>query len=418
MKRKRVVLFGTGNVYCTFMQVYNKDKIEIVGLSDNDSSKWNTKIDGIDVFEPNKIINIDPDMIIVTTVYDTEIREQLMKLGIENEKIQLFSTIYKRLPIFNNGLWSDILREDYVSSIIIQHNSEQMLHELIELQRKSLFLQSRQLSNTLPKDRIGTLQEVEFQVYSQFGEDGIIQWLIKNATIPNKVFVEFGVGDYSEANTRFLLMNNNWSGLIIDGSKDNIERIKMWEQFWKYDLTAVDSFITKDNINEIILNEGFEGDIGILSVDIDGNDYWVLNAIECVNPRILICEYNNIFGSHEKVSIPYNECFYRTESHYSNLYWGASLGAFLDYAARKGYYYFGSNSAGNNAFFVRKDCIDEQLLPTNNMVFVQSKYRESRNESGEFTYLRGNKQLEEIKDMPLVDIETGVVKKISDIYHI
>ncbi len=75
-------------------------------------------------------------------------------------------------------------------------------------------------------------------------------------------------------NTRYLLMNNNWSRLIIEANEENI--------------------------NEIIKNAGFFGNVGILSIDIDGNDYWVLEAIECINPQILICEYNNLFGNEKR----------------------------------------------------------------------------------------------------------------------
>ena len=99
------------------------------------------------------------------------------------------------------------------------------------------------------KENIASLDEVEFQVFSQRGEDGVIQYIINKIEIPNKVFVEFGVETYTESNTRFLLMNNNWSGLIIDGSKKNINFIKRDFIYWKYDITALESFITKDNIN-------------------------------------------------------------------------------------------------------------------------------------------------------------------------
>ena len=165
---------------------------------------------------------------------------------------------------------------------------------------KNLFLSAKIFINAVCDKKIDSLEEVEFQVYSQFGEDGIIQWLIHNVTIDEKTFVEFGVEDYTEANTRFLLMNNNWSGFVIDGSTPNIDSIKKWEYLWKYDLQATAEFITKDNINMIISGAGFHGDIGILSIDIDGNDYWVLEAIECINPQILICEYNNLFGNEKR----------------------------------------------------------------------------------------------------------------------
>src|SRR5262249_15190951 len=89
---------------------------------------------------------------------------------------------------------------------------------------------------------VSSIQETEFRVFSQFGEDGIIQFLISNMEIPNRTFVEFGVEDYTESNTRFLLINNNWSGLVIDASQPNVERIKNDAIYWKHDLTALDAF--------------------------------------------------------------------------------------------------------------------------------------------------------------------------------
>ena len=107
-----------------------------------------------------------------------------------------------------------------------------------------------------------------------------------------------------------------------------------------------------------------------MSIDLDGNDWWILNAIECVSPRILICEYNNIFGDEKKVTVPYDAEFVRTKKHYSNLYWGCSIAAFRGWAKENGYYYMGSNSAGNNAFFVRKDCIEPEKVLADADVFV------------------------------------------------
>lgn len=124
-----------------------------------------------------------------------------------------------------------------------------------------------------------------------------------------------------------------------------------------------------------------------MSIDIDGNDYWVWNEIDCVNPRIIICEYNPIFGSKCCVSVPYKEDFYRTEAHYSNLYWGASLGAYVHLAKKKGYRLVCINQMAHNAFFVRNDvglCLEE--VPVDR-AYRTPKYRESRNENGELTYL-------------------------------
>lgn len=134
-------------------------------------------------------------------------------------------------------------------------------------------MSAKNFINATCNKKINSLEEVEFQVFSQFGEDGIIQWLVHNVEIKEKTFIEFGVEDYTEANMRFLLMNNNWTGLVMDGSRENIDHLKKWDLMWKYDLQAMDVFITKDNINQVIKEAGFEGDLGILSIDLDGNDY-------------------------------------------------------------------------------------------------------------------------------------------------
>lgn len=298
-------------------------------------------------------------------------------------------------------------------------NEDGQISLLKEIERKNLFLSAKIFMDGVGDRNLRILEEVEFQVFSQFGEDGIIQWLIHNIDIgENKTFVEFGVEDYLESNTRFLLMNNNWTGLVIDGSEENISKIKKWDKFWKYDLTAVAKFITKDNINQIIRENGFQGDIGLLSVDIDGNDYWILNAINCIQPRILICEYNNIFGSDKAITVPYDEKFYRTEKHYSNLYWGVSIKALYNWAEGNGYYYIGSNSAGNNAFFVRNDCIEKDRLPKERYKFIDSKYRESRDRKGNLTYVGGGERLKLIKDMEIVDLENNVICTVEEAFKI
>ena len=152
------------------------------------------------------------------------------------------------------------------------------------------------------------IHDAEFKVFSQYEEDGIIQYLIHNIGIDpsHQKFIEFGVGDYTESNTRFLLMNNNWTGLIIEGSEKDVDYIRKDNLYWRYDLTAINSFIDKKNINKIFLDNKFSGEIGILSIDIDGNDYWIWECIEVVNPIIVIVEYNSVFGSKYAITIPYD----------------------------------------------------------------------------------------------------------------
>ena len=116
------------------------------------------------------------------------------------------------------------------------------------------------------------IQNYEFKVFSQWGEDGIIQKLIDSVDIENKTFIEFGVEDFSESNCRFLMFKDNWSGFIIDSSGKNIERANNSYWNWRHDLQVCCSFVTRDNINDLMALSGFEPDAGILSIDIDGVD--------------------------------------------------------------------------------------------------------------------------------------------------
>ncbi len=262
---------------------------------------------------------------------------------------------------------------------------------------------------------IPSLREVEFKVFSQWGEDGIIQYLINKVPIEHNTFIEFGVEDYTESNTRMLLMNDNWQGLVIDGSHAHIRYIQRDDIYWRYAQTAQCHFITRETINDIISSAGMKGDIGLLSIDIDGNDYWVWEALDVVNPRIVICEYNSVFGSDCAVTIPYDEQFQRTKAHYSNLYFGASLPALCILAERKGYEFCGSNSVGTNAFFVRKDLSHSIKTITAKEGYVLSRVRESRDIHGNLTYLSGLERVNVMKDLKVIDITSNRLVRLRDL---
>lgn len=256
----------------------------------------------------------------------------------------------------------------------------------------------------------------EFKVFSQTGEDGIIQFLLRHVDTPNRVFVEFGVHNYTESNTRFLLKNNNWSGLVMDGSAKAVERIRNDFVYWLHNLKAECVFIDRDNINDLIVRNGMMGDIGILSIDIDGNDYWVWEAIDCVKPRIVICEYNSLFGPFRKVTSLYDKSFVITRAHYSGLYWGASIGAFHYLARKKGYSLVGSNTAGNNIFFVRDDVVGTLPTYSPEQAYVQSQFRISRDPQGNLSYLDFEAGLRLIADMQLYEVDTGKTIRVTDLF--
>ncbi len=248
------------------------------------------------------------------------------------------------------------------------------------------------------------LNSHEFKVYSQWGEDGIIEFLTHNVEIKNKIFVEFGVGNYLEANTRFLLVNKNWFGLVMDADSMNVSFIKSDPIYWRHNLKAKHAFITKDNINELLERNGFTGDIGLLSIDIDGNDYWVWKAIEVISPRIVIIEYNYRFGADKAVTIPYNANFVRQQAHYSGIYFGASLKTLVNLGKAKGYSFVGCNSSGLNAFFVRTDILGDLKELAAEEGYVLGKFREARNKDGHLSFLNYEEEKSILTGLPVIEV--------------
>lgn len=231
------------------------------------------------------------------------------------------------------------------------------------------------------------IQDYGFGVFSQWDEDGIIQELVRSVPPEARTFIEIGVEDYKESNTRFLLMKDNWRGFIVDSSSKNMTVVRDAHYYWKHDLRTKSSFVNAENVNELIKESGFGKNLGLLSVDIDGVDFHVVNAIRECRPHILVVEYNANFGFEESVTVPYRADFVRTKAHYSNLYYGASLGAMAQVAGRMGLFLVGTNSAGNNAFFVREgNQTALRFRKTVREAYTGSRFREARNSEGKLTF--------------------------------
>lgn len=251
-----------------------------------------------------------------------------------------------------------------------------------------------------------TLADLEFKGYSQFGDDGIIQYLTGNLELRHRTFVEFGVEDYMESNTRFLLQKDNWSGFVMDGSSECIDKLRNAPFFWKHDLTAEAAFITRENIRQLLHDNTRQwGGLDLLHIDLDGNDFWIWKEID-VNPAIVIVEYNSTFGIDRAITIPYAADFQRSKAHFSNLYWGSSLKALHLLALQKGYDFIGCNSAGNNAYFILHDLMNERVAKVSlEQGYVRSKYRESRDREGRLTFLAAMERAEAIRGLPVFDVE-------------
>lgn len=263
--------------------------------------------------------------------------------------------------------------------------------------------------------KLESIQDAEFSVFSQWGDDGIIQYLINTLHIDNKTFIEFGVENYTESNTRFLLINNNWKGLVMDGSPKNIDFIRNDNISWKYNIEAVCAFITKDNVNSLIKNAGFQGEIGLLHIDIDGNDYWFWECLDVVNPAIVILEYNSAFGNKSAITVPYKSDFIFTKEHHSNLFYGASLKAFAVLAAQKGYALVGSNSNGNNVYFVRKDKLKGLKELTPEQAYVKAAFRQNRDKEGNLTLKSDHEMIKMCGDKMVFDVEQNELVTLKSV---
>ncbi|MEO6951254.1 MAG: hypothetical protein ABI321_05520 [Polyangia bacterium] len=255
----------------------------------------------------------------------------------------------------------------------------------------------------------------EMQAYSQWGEDGILQALVRRVPLGRKRFVEFGVEDYRESNTRFLLQHDNWSGLVMDGSASNVERIVSDAISWRQDLSARCAFITRENIDGLLTEAGYDGDLDLLSIDVDGNDYWIWEAVTVAAPRIVVVEYNSAFGPKATCSIPYRADFQRTSAHSSNLYFGASVAAFEHLATKRGYRLVCGNRAGNNLFFVREDLAGDLPRRRAADVWVASRFREMRDERGALLYTRAEEGRRAIEGQRVVDVVTGESHALGEI---
>ncbi len=208
------------------------------------------------------------------------------------------------------------------------------------------------------------LSEVGFRVYSQTDEDGLLLFLFSLLGTTNKKTVEVCAGEGIECNSANLILNHGWEGLLFDGDAESIRRGRAWyarsRSVWMWPPRLVQAWIETKNINALITAQGFAGEIDLLSVDMDGMDYWAWEAIECVTPRVVVAECQVAWGDEKAVTVPYQADFDRRKLHPE--YYGASLPALVALGRRKGYRLVGSNSYGFNAIFLR-DGVGEDLFP-------------------------------------------------------
>lgn len=188
---------------------------------------------------------------------------------------------------------------------------------------------------------------IERREFAQNGEDGIINAIFAMIGTTNKYFVEFGVEDGIECNTRFLSKKRGWKGLLMDGSNEDVS------------INLHKEFITAENIESLFAKYQVPKELDLLSIDIDGNDYWIWKVIDSYHPRVVIIEYNACFPWEESKTIPYEESFSWDKTDY----YGATLQALVKLGETKGYTLVATDSCGVNAFFVLDELIEGNFYP-------------------------------------------------------
>jgi len=241
------------------------------------------------------------------------------------------------------------------------HAARGVADRVDDLERRAARLNLTVAAHLYPPADTGMAQH-ELNVYSQNGEDGILLWLFSVLGTETRTFVEFGVGNGHECNSRLLAQEWGWRGLQIEGGEDLAAEA---EHIAGPGVTVARGYVTAENINDRIRQAGLSGDIDLLSVDIDGNDYWLWKAIEVVSPRLVIIEYNAAYGPTKEVVARYEpqrvpSFGYTLET---QLQWGSSLPALVRLGDDKGYRLIGCDSSGVNAFFARDDALREPLSP-------------------------------------------------------
>ncbi len=229
-----------------------------------------------------------------------------------------------------------------------------------QVAQRQLYLNHR---SAIAKGEYVPLNQTGFRAFSQFEEDGLLLYIFAAIGMTKKTFIEVGSDDGINSNCANLALNFGWHGLFLDGNPTAIARGKHFYGKYPHQWGSKPVFtcarVQRENINQLVKDAGLEGEIGLLSIDIDGNDYWIWDALEQVQPQVVVIETHVEFGL-RNIVVPYDKNYVFPGKH--PIYHGASPVAMVNLAKRKGYRLVGANELGFNFIFVR-DGLATDALP-------------------------------------------------------
>lgn len=229
----------------------------------------------------------------------------------------------------------------------------------VQIQQRQLYLKYLEQKEA---GKTPNISDTGFRVFSQFEEDGLLLFALTMIGMPTKTFLEIGSDDGINSNCANFYFNFGFHGLFIDGNQTAIERGKRFYSKhphpWMYQPEFLCSKVNAENINDLVSSKGFSGDIDLMSIDIDGNDYYVWRALKAVKPAIVVIETHIEFGYHDVV-VPYDPNYVYPGKHPD--YHGASPVAMVKMAKHKGYRLVGANQRGFNLIFVKNGMAEKEL---------------------------------------------------------
>lgn len=227
---------------------------------------------------------------------------------------------------------------------------------------QKVLMQQYRLLAARGKEYLPSLADVGFRSYSQFEEDGILLYLFSLIPPANRTCVEICAGNGRECMTANLIVNHGWWGHLFDGNERNVRNGKRFfsnhQDTFLHPPTFTRAWITAENVNDQLVSAGVRGPVDLLSLDIDGMDYWVWKAIAVIEPTVVVCETHNAVPVGQALTVPYDPEFVNSSEHYR----GASLEAMCRLGKQKGYRLVGVHRFGFNAFFV-KNGVGEDFFP-------------------------------------------------------
>lgn len=270
-------------------------------------------------------------------------------------------------------------------------NSNSQIHQIMIINQYTL------MKKLMTPQEMPSLKDVGFRLYSQFEEDGMLLYIFSVIGSSNKRVIELCAGSGETCMASNLILNHGWEALLVDGDQENVDRGIQF--FSKHKDTSLhppifkQAWLTTDNINQLIEENGFGGEVDLLSLDIDGNDYHIMEAITAVKPRVIICETQNVIPCQMALTIPYKAEFNRLDEPNQDFF-GVSLLGMSKLLKGRGYRLIGGSHHGFNAIFIHEG-VGEDFFPEVTIDAVHDN---------PYTKSRVKSSWKKVKDLPWVEI--------------